>query len=129
VTAVDGAARVRADLRLQVGDVSAHLVGDGASLRLVTDDAGGLAAALLDSAAAVDSRQPRRRLAGLGRTLDEAGVSIDLVGERGIVATVGHNQRSRIVRLLTGVDHVRLGRVRVVVPTAVRLFRHSKRAH
>jgi hypothetical protein len=128
VTAARGAAHVHADLQVQVGEVSAQLIGEGTSLRLVTDDAGGFAAALRNTAPAVDSLGTRHSLATLGRLLDDASVCVELVGERGTVASVGHDQRSPLVQLLTGVGHLRLGSVRVVVPTLIRAFRRSRQA-
>ena len=125
MTSADGAARVHADLQLQFGDVGARLVGDGTSLRLETDDAGGLAAALLDTACSLDVASPRNALGELAALLSGAGVRLDLVGEHGTVATIGAGRRSGVLRSITGVQHVQLGATRVVARTAIATARHS----
>ena len=125
MTSADGAARVHADLQLQVGDVRARLVGDGTSLRLETDDAGGLAAAVLDTASSLDVSSPRNALGEFAALLGGAGVRLDFVGEHGTVATIGPGRRSGVLRSLTGLQHVQFGPTRVVARTAIATSRHS----
>jgi hypothetical protein len=123
--------QVAADLHVQVGDVSAHVTGEGTRLRVVTDDVPGFAAALLTAsrrAVPLDYRSPRATLTSFGDALDDAGVTVDLIGPRGTVAKVGHGQHSALLARLTGARHLRLGRVRVVAPTLIQaLNRRGKR--
>jgi hypothetical protein len=119
--------RLSADLHLRLDGVSARVVGNGAQLRLMTDDAGGLGAALLDATYALGPARTRTSLATLAQAMNSAGVSVELVGERGPVASIGHDQQSGVAKVLTRAPYVRLGRVTVVAPTLLRVLNRSAR--
>ena len=97
--AVGEGLRLDADLRLEVDGRPLHLTGDGRRLTLHVDDLRTLARL---RATTPDGRGGASDLASLATTLDELGLTLDVVGPTGAsLATAGRDARPGVAgRLL-----------------------------
>ncbi len=103
--------RIEADLRLAVTapdgrSTTAHVVGEGSTLRVETPRPDVLLAAV-----------DRGDVGPLADALDAAGISVSVSGPNGRVATIGSAASSRVGKLLTGSANTEF-RVREVLPRA-----------
>ncbi len=103
--------RIEADLRLAVTapdgrSTTAHVVGEGSTLRVETPRPDVLLAAV-----------DRADVGPLADALDAAGISVLVSGPNGRVATIGSAASSRVGKLLTGSANSEV-RVREVLPRA-----------
>lgn len=87
--------------------------GDGARLRVSTTDAALVWGAALDSSLATPESLDR-----LATRLADGGVTVEVSGPDGRVATVGAGVNSRLGRFAAGSRRVELGGRRAVVPLA-----------
>ena len=106
---------VDADLRFEVdgGAVAGTVTGSGDRLVIETSDAEKTWDAALGSPATGSSL-----LDPFARLLHDSGLTLEVTGPDGTVATVGAGVDSRLGRLTTGSRHVRLGEARAVAPLA-----------
>ncbi len=107
-TADDPGLRISADLQLTMDGVHAVVVGDGVHVTVRTGDA----AELLTRVRAVapgGARSARRASRYLAQALDTAGLSLDVVDDRGTVVAYGGEARSRVAAFVLGTDRARFG--------------------
>lgn len=122
---------VKADLRLSVDGVDASVVGDGSRVTVSTSvDPPALvlaARAQLSGRGAPGSRATclRHGAEFAGRLLNDAGLSVRVVGPHGTLVEMGHGCSSAAGRVLLGSGYVRLGRPRVVLPLGIAFVRTS----
>lgn len=112
-----GPLRVRADLRLVVGETRASVTGDGDRLTLTTDDVVALlgqAAEVAPGGAGVSAIRRNVRMAG--RALDNAGLTVRITDRRGTLMDLGAGCRSGAGRLMLGSPHASFGSPRAVLP-------------
>ena len=114
-----GALSVSADLRIESDGQRAHLVGDGGSLILHTDQplqfwSSINHAALPSGVGRVSGPRALGRVAG---ALDDAGITLDVTGPDGVLVRLGDGAGSRLGRLVTGSSAVGFGSVRLLAST------------
>ena len=107
---------VTADLHLSVDGHTAHLAADGSRMHLVTSHPAALFARLPRLAPTALGQRAAVRDAAL--LLDRAELALDISDGRRVLVTVGHGQRSRVGRVLTGSSLVTPGRPAAVVAAA-----------
>ncbi len=123
-----GRLHVVADLQASVDDQAISVTGDGTQLTVRTADPATLLALVAESEPIGLGSVPFRRLAATAaRRLDESGLSLRVVGDRGVVIDLGTGLGSRLGRLLVGSELARLGSPRAVLPIAAGIVRAQVR--
>lgn len=113
-----GPLAVFADVRLDAEGHRAHLVGDGQSLILHTDQPLHLWSALANAPlpAGVGRVNRPRALGRAADALQTAGLTVDVTGPDGLVVRLG-GAGSSAGRLLTGSSAIGFGSTRVIIST------------
>ena len=124
--------RVTADLHVEVDGHTAHLIGDGSRLLVMTAEPAELYARL-PRIAPIDAGR-RTVVRNAAALLDHAELALDITDGRRVLVTLGHGQHSRLGRVLIGSSLVTPGRPTVVAAVAwavlrIRLRRRHAVAH
>ncbi|MEO9138750.1 MAG: hypothetical protein ABI345_06740 [Jatrophihabitans sp.] len=120
-----GRLRVLADLHLVVDGLDATVVGDGSAVTVTTTDPSRL---LTSAARANPTGTPlslRSLSAALARSLNDADISVALVGSRGTVLRVGAGCDSRLGHVLVGTHRVEIDAYRDLIAAVVGYLRSS----
>jgi len=110
---------VSADLRLDIDGSKAHLVGDGQSLILHSNDPLRLWSALNQASlpAGVSRADGPRAIGRAADALLDNGLSVDVTGPHGVLVRLGQGADSRAGRLITGSRGVEFGSARALGAT------------
>ncbi len=110
---------VFADLRIETDGQRAHLVGDGRSLILHTDQPLRFWSSIDHAAlpAGVGRVNGPRALGRVADALHDAGVTVDVTGPDGVLVRLGDGAGSRLGKLVTGSSAVGFGSVRLLAST------------
>ena len=114
-----GQLAVFADLRIETDGQRAHLVGDGKSLILHTDQPLRFWRSIDHAAlpAGVGRVNGPRALGRVADALHDAGVTVDVTGPDGVLVRLGDGAGSRLGKLVTGSSAVGFGSVRLLAST------------
>ena len=104
------------------GRTSGRARGDGAVLRIWTDDAAAAWDAVAEAAPGGASA-----LGHLADALHQQGLAVEVSGPQGVLATVGAGADSVVGRVATGSRHVRPGRPAALRPLVVAQLRSGAR--
>lgn len=110
-----------ADLRLVVDDVEASITGDGSQLTVTTDDAPRFLTHVATANRATGRGSLRLATSTIASILDDAALSVSVVGAHGQVLRIGAGCESRLAKAVLGTGRAEFGTPRDLLGTAVRL--------